>query len=299
MRIRPLKINSDLVGTTLKPFTTEVNWRNMMNYAAGIGDNNPVYFNDELEEGIVAMPMFAVATSWKLVENLTDYIKSDNFPSEVFFTSIHYSEHLKIHRLIKHGDKLSFTGKITAILPHRAGTHIVLKLSVTDQHNKPVFTEYHGGMLRGVECLGPAQGKDELPLLHKFKSQVNENNNIWEQPIEIHPLSSYLYDAGSDIHFPIHTSQQFAKQMGLPGIILQGTATLAYTIKEIINTEAQGDPFKIKEIACNFTRMVLPGSTLSCILLQKESDNQGLHLGFHVLGPDKQKVLSNGYVHLA
>lgn len=293
-----MKISSDLIETSLKTFQTTVNWRDMMNYAAGIGDNNPVYFNDELEEGIVAMPMYAVATSWKLVENLSEYIDADNFPLEVFFTLVHYSEHLKIHRLIKNGDKLTFNGKISSILPHRAGTHIILELNVTDQHKKPVFTEYHGGMLRGVECIGPACGEKNIPLIHKFNTQNDNEIQIWNHPIQIHPLSPYIYDACSKIHFPIHTSQQFAKQMGLPGIILQGTASLAYTLKEIVNIEAQGNPFKVREIACKFTKMISPGDTLSCVLFQREIDDTGTHLRFEVYRSDKQKALSDGYVRL-
>ncbi|UCG04133.1 MAG: MaoC family dehydratase N-terminal domain-containing protein [Candidatus Heimdallarchaeota archaeon] len=34
-----------------------------MNYAAAIDDNNEFYFDDERKDGIVAPPMFAVATT--------------------------------------------------------------------------------------------------------------------------------------------------------------------------------------------------------------------------------------------
>lgn len=48
--------------------------------------------------------------------------------------------------------------------------------------------------------------------------------------------------------------------MGLPGIIHQGTATLAYAARELVNREARGNPALLKALACRFTGMVRPGS---------------------------------------
>jgi len=53
-----MKLTSDFVGAALKEYTCIINTRWTMNYAAAIGDNNPVYFNDERPEGIVAPPCF-------------------------------------------------------------------------------------------------------------------------------------------------------------------------------------------------------------------------------------------------
>jgi acyl dehydratase len=46
---------------------------------------------------------------------------------------------------------------------------------------------------------------------------------------------------------------------GLPGIILQGTATLAIALREIIEKEADGNSGRISSLFCRFTGMVLPG----------------------------------------
>ena len=43
--------------------------------------------------------------------------------------------------------------------------------------------------------------------------------------------------------------------MGLPGIIHQGTATLAYAVRELVNREARGNPALLKALACRFTGM--------------------------------------------
>ncbi len=61
-----MKLTSDFVGSTLKEYNCIVNARWIMNYAAAIGDTNPVYFNDERPEGIIAPPLFPVAVTWPI-----------------------------------------------------------------------------------------------------------------------------------------------------------------------------------------------------------------------------------------
>ena len=113
------------------------------------------------------------------------------------------------------------------MIPHRAGTHIIACIEATDSKNSPVFTEYIGGMLRGVECLGKAEGENNLPIIPK---SPNSSEYLWRNKTEIDELRSYIYDGCSNISAPIHISKEFAHQVGLPNIIMQGTATLSYAV---------------------------------------------------------------------
>ena len=143
-------------------------------------------------------------------------------------TQVHYSEHLILHRLMVPGDQLRIEGRIAAIIPHRAGTHMIICLSAYDVRDKPVFTEYIGAMMRGVTCADQGRGADAIPASPPSKASPPFS---WELPITIDPLLSYIYDGCTRIHFPIHTSRQFARQVGLPDIILQGTATLSLAVQ--------------------------------------------------------------------
>ena len=40
-----MKLSSHFVGASLKTYRTKINWRDTMNYAAAIGDDNPAYFD--------------------------------------------------------------------------------------------------------------------------------------------------------------------------------------------------------------------------------------------------------------
>lgn len=290
-----MEISSDFVGTPLKPYQAAVHWRDTMNYAAAIKDDNPHYFDDERQEGIIGPPMFAVAATWPIIENLPEFIESDDFPQEIFLTLVHYTEHIRFHRPLIPGQTLSIQGRVAAILPHRVGTQIVTCFEALDQNGEPVFTEHNGGMLRGVQTKGGPRGTEALPLVPDRQPEAELR---WEQRISIDPLLPFVYDGCTNIVFPIHTSRKFAHQVGLPGIILQGTATLALAVSELIKREADGNPRQLKEIYCRFTGMVLPGSEIRLQAYGSKAVNHSGHLFFDVINQQGEKAISHGYALL-
>jgi acyl dehydratase len=291
----PMRLTSDFAGSSLKDYETLVTWRRTMNYAASVGDNNSFYFDDERAGGVVAPPMFSVAVTWPVCERIWEYIQADGFPTEILVNLVHYSECLTFHRLAVPGDHLTVKGSIAAITPHRAGTLIVLRLQALDEQSKPVFTEHIGGLLRGVECLGEAKTTEPLPIIPKHGTV---GPPLWESAMFIDRMASFVYDGCTDIFFPIHTSVGFAHRVGLPGIVLQGTATLAYAVRDLLDREAGSDPSLLGAVACRFTGMVVPGSELRVILRGRTVDEARKELFFNVLNGDGDAVLSDGYARI-
>ena len=73
-----MNLESRLVGTPLKNYQTEIDWRETTNYAAAVQDNNPKYFDDMEEESIVSHPMFPVSVTWPVLSRLDQFIDSPN-----------------------------------------------------------------------------------------------------------------------------------------------------------------------------------------------------------------------------
>jgi len=290
-----MELSSDLVGTALKPYRREVSWRETMNYAAGVGDDNPWYFDDERDQGIVAPPLFNVAVTWPILERIWEFIDTDRFPPEVLFTQVHHTEHLVFHRPLRPGDHLTVQGKIAAILPHRAGTRVVICFEALDREGQQVFTEHTGALMRGVSCIGGGQGQEVLPAV---PSGPEEDLAFWETTLPIDPLRPFLYDGCTNIFFPIHTSRSFARRVGLPGIILQGTATLALAAREILNREAGKDPRRLQTFSGRFTGMVLPGTSIRVKLVGKTPRTDGTDLHFVVHNGEGQPAISKGYAFI-
>lgn len=291
-----MKISSGILGAEIAGRETKVSWRSTTNYAASLGDGNVRYFDDTREEGLVAPPMLAVALTWPLSVDLGTRLRVDAFPAEVLMTQVHYSEHLQFHRLVRPGDHLKITGKVAGVLSHRSGTHFIVRYDATDAKGKKVFTEHSGAMLRGVTLIDGDRA-DSLPRTPDNRRKADPASPVWEASVFVTPFLPYLYDGCTDIVFPIHTSPQFAKQVGLPGIILQGTASLALAAREIVDREAGGDPGRLKTLSCRFSGMVFPDSKMCVRLLAKDVKEAG-RLFFEIINVDGQKAISHGYAGL-
>ena len=289
-----MKLTSEFVGAPLKDYTCTVEARRTMNYAAAIGDAHPAYFDDEDPGGIIAPPLFPVALTWPIIENITDYLRADAFPREVLLTQVHFSEHLCIHQPVIPGMRLTICGVIAAILPHRAGTYVVIRFDASDDGGRQVFTEHLGAMMRGVECADAGKGGESLPSV---PSRTNETI-LRESSVFIDPLAPFIYDGCANIYFPIHTSVGFAHQVGLPGIIHQGTATLALSVHRLLYEEANGDSRRLKTVFCRFSGMVIPGSSIRVCLTGREETAEATDLFFTVFNAEGKKAIRDGYLRL-
>jgi acyl dehydratase len=290
-----MKIDPSFVGMPLRDYKTTVDWRRTMNYAAAVDDDNRHYFDDADGKKVVAPPMFAVAVTWPVSERIWEFIDDEQFPREVLQTQVHYTEHLAFHRPVEPGDALTVKGRIAAITPHRAGTVCVIRFDALDADGKPVFTEHIGAMLRGVECAGEGRGGGDVPAVPEMDEPAAP---VWERAVKIDRMRPFVYDGCTNIYFPIHTSVGFARLVGLPDIILQGTATLAYAARELTNNEAGGEPRRLKELACRFTDMVVPPGEIRVRLAGKRAAEGGTGLFFSVVNDRGGRVLSRGYARL-
>jgi acyl dehydratase len=291
-----MEVSSRFVDASLKPLTTQITWRQTTNYAAAVGDLNPRYLDDERTEGIVAPPMFPVAVTWPISERVWEYIAIPDFPYEILLTQVHYTEHIRLYRLLRPEDKLLIKGRIAAIVPHKSGTLMVLRYDAYDQTEGLVFTEHIGGLMRGVQCPDGGLGAEELP---KMPSLETKGPPVWEASIPVSTEAPFIYDGCTNIIFPIHTSVRFAHQVGLPGIIYQGTAVLALGVREVTNREIGGDPVRVKAISCRFTGMVIPGSTIQVQMLGRSTEKDQTDIFFEILNSEGKRAVSNGVVSVS
>jgi hypothetical protein len=189
---------------------------------------------------------------------------------------------------------------VAAILPHRSGTQVVLRFDALQEDGEAVFTEYTGGLLRGVSCEPPGAGQENLPARPPHPGDAAAQ---WVETLPVDPLAPYIYDACADIHFPIHTSPRFAHQVGLPGVIVQGTLLLAWAARALIQRQAGGDPLRLAELACRFAGMTLPGETLTMRQLGAVETQNLASLPqeyfFDVLKSDGKPVIREGYARIA
>lgn len=291
-----MHLDTRYVGLQLQEHRLSLTERQCMNFAAGIGDANPIYFDDESPDGLLAHPMLATAITWQVAGRIWEFLPPGDFPAHLLLTQVHYSEHLQFHAPLRPGMHLVLQGTIAAILPHRAGTHVVVRFAAIDPAGQIVFTEYIGGLLRGVSCQAPGAGAENLPVIPEQPD--TSASPMWVETLALSNLAPYIYDACADIHFPIHTSPRFPHQVGLPGVIVQGTLTLARAASILLQRQAGADPRRISDLACRFAGMVHPGETLQLRLRMEQPSTRGAHLFFDVLKANGETAVRAGYCRL-
>ncbi|HEY8466025.1 MAG TPA: MaoC/PaaZ C-terminal domain-containing protein, partial [Solirubrobacterales bacterium] len=76
------------------------------------------------------------------------------------------------------------------------------------------------------------------------------------------------YAEASGDHNPIHTDEEFARKVGLPGCILHGLWTMAQVARA--HTEAVGDPLALRRLSVQFRGMGFPEREITVTARVKE-----------------------------
>jgi acyl dehydratase len=78
------------------------------------------------------------------------------------------------------------------------------------------------------------------------------------------------YAEASGDHNPIHLDDQFARSVGLPGVIAHGMLQMG--LLAVVAAEAAGGASKLRSMSCRFAGMVVPGDTVTFVA---EPDGEG------------------------
>lgn len=286
-----MEISPEIVGFEVPERKHRIHWRETTNFAAAIGDTNPRYLDDTVKGGLVAPPLFAVTLTWPLLSALPAHLPEVLTP-DVVATMVHANEHLIFHEPIRPGDKLHLRGRIEGLVPTQAGAFLVVRSEGMIPGRGAMFTEYGGVLFRGVKVAGEARLLSKLPEVPK---PIGDGPPLWQAEIPVERSLPFVYDGCTGIVFPIHTSVRVAKENGLPDIVLQGTATLALAARQIINSECDGVPFALKEIACRFTGMVVPGTPVQFRLIGRDRANGRTGVFFDLHANGGSAALSGGF----
>jgi acyl dehydratase len=247
-----MPLNPACLGKTYPPITTPVTRDAVQNYARACNDDNPRYFDDHAPCGIVAPPMFAAVVTWlSVVTAMTD---SDLHAD--LLRLLHSAHAMEFLAPIRPGDSITSMAKIASIETHQGGESMALELAAHntrgDLVNRTVFTSF----IRGRRSSGtPVDSKTE-PTIERGAPLVTV-----AQTIDLDQTTRYAAASG-DLN-PIHVDANVAKMAGLPGIIVHGLCTMAFTAKVIVDQLCDGDPTRLKHLAVRFSRPVFPGDTIT------------------------------------
>jgi acyl dehydratase len=288
-----MPIESSLLGTATAPIATEVDARWTMAYAAGIGDDLPIYMDMRRPDGIVAHPLFPVCIEWPAACSIRHRARAKLSQDEAA-RGVHATQHMILHRPIRPPERLTTTAEIIGIERRRPGAYQVVKFETIDDRGESVCTTYSGNLYLRVEVHG-ADRPANAPKTPEFSAAGNPRGEV---TVPIAAGAAHVYTECARIWNPIHTDTAVAARAGLPGLILHGTATLAMALSRIVEAEAGGDPARVAEIFARFGAMVLMPSEVVVRIHGREKTDRGDAISFEVLSADGGRAIRDGVVLL-
>ena len=227
-----MKISAAIVGQEIRSEPQRIDKRWLMAYNAALG-----------EVSDTPHPLFPVAYEWPA----THALRVATGLQEINARLVHAQHDLVLHRQVLAGEILSVTAKVVAATQRSPGAFVVFRLAA-EAAGEPVSTTHYGMLYRGVTLEGGDRGSVDDPPKHGRELPVAAS-------FPVAATAGHVYTECARIWNPIHTDPDYARQAGLPGIILHGTATLALSVSQLSKTA--------KRVRCRFAGMVLMPGTLT------------------------------------
>jgi acyl dehydratase len=250
--VQEARFRTDALGVWSEPGDPfEVTRERIAEYAAATNDPIGAHLR-----GDVAPPVFAVVPSFMAVMQAAFTVA----PPEVAMRVVHGRQDFHFHRPIRPGDVIETRAQPLGFAAGRSGTSTAFRFECRTTEGEVVNEQYMTAFFRGVDA---GQSAGEPAPSHAFPDEVRDDAPLAKVVAHFDDDQTYRYAPASGDPMPIHTDDDFARAAGLPGIIIHGLCTQAFTSWAVLTELADGDTSRLKRLAVSFAKPVLPGQDLT------------------------------------
>jgi acyl dehydratase len=247
-----LQWNLDHLDKWGEPTRHEVTREEIVAYAEATNDELPAH-----RSGDLAPPVFAVVDT--LITAIAPQIMQV-VPGEIAMRVVHGEQDFRYHQPIVPG--MTLLTRAAAVGVHGASSGVVvLGKGITEtEAGDPVVEQYMAAFFRGAKLdvdLG------ESLTEHGFDESVRGREPDAAVTQAYDPDQTQRYSKASGDPMPIHLDDDFAKAMGLPGIIVHGLCTMAFCSRAVVQQYCADDPTRLKRFACRFSKIVQPSEKVT------------------------------------
>ncbi|HEY7440371.1 MAG TPA: MaoC/PaaZ C-terminal domain-containing protein [Acidimicrobiia bacterium] len=256
-------------------------------YAAATNDPTPAH-----GAGEIAPPVFAVVPIWDTIAGAMAGV----VPPEVLLLVVHGEQDMHFRKPITPGMLLRSTAAPIGIHVKPNGTSVVVKVESRDDSGELVCEQYMTSFFRGVS---EGEGGGEEAPAHKLSAATKSGDPAATVTQKLDDDQTYRYAEASGDHMPIHLDAEVAKSVGLPGIIIHGLCTMAFTSWAAVQSLAGGDSTRLERLAVRFSRPVLPGQEITTTFWKAGKEGGSTVYGFETRNSDGDVVIKDGLAQIA
>ena len=267
----------DKLGTRYEERTATIDPDRAKQYAAATNDDNPAY-----DSGKFAPPVFGVVPTWEAM----GLAVADVVPSESMMMIVHGEQDMHFRQPLTPGMTITTRAEAYSVRVAGSGTRFTIRVTSDDGSGQPVLEQFITMFIRGMAD-GESAGPDKPD--HSFPEDARANP-VGEFTVHVDDDQTFRYRDASGDMMPIHVDENFAKSVGLPGIIAHGLCTMAMTSQAVVKTVAGGDPSRVKRLAVRFAKNVFPGDDVTTRIYKIDDTSYA----FEAVSSRGDTVISNG-----
>jgi acyl dehydratase len=270
------------IGRWTDPTTFPVQIERSIAYAKATNDP----FRAHLD-GTLAPPVFAVVPAFANVAGATLAV----VPNELMMRILHGEQDFRFHRAIVPGETLTVRAKVVGIHGKSSGVVVTALGETRDAKDELVNEQYFVGFFRGGQWLHEAgTSAPEHGLDGALKSRPADH--VVEQKFDADQTFRYAEPSGDPM--PIHLDEEVAKSVGLPGIIMHGLCTMAFTSHAVLSQVAPDHPERLKRLAVRFAAPGRPGQVMTTSVW----NTGGGSYAFESVNDEGQVLIKDGLAEL-
>jgi len=282
-----MQVDLQRVGQWTEERVFRVDAERLRAYAAAINDVYPRHARGEQ-----ASPIFAVVPIGELLSPAVDGL----IPIEDRRWGVHGAQDMFFYRPIAPGMVLRTKAAPIGVHPKRSGASVVIKTVTRDGHHELVNEQYVTLFIRrptGSEGAGDQAPDHILPVRAKAAARMASGADV------IDADQTYRYAEASGDDNKIHLDSDFARSVGLPGIIVHGMCTMAFASRVVIASACTDDPLRLRRLAARFARPVFPGQAITTHIWDLGERAGRRVYGFETVNPDGKAVIQDGRAEVA
>ena len=224
-------------------------------------------------DGTYAPPVFAVVPVMDLMARTTMAMVPRSLSSKI----LHGEHDFHIHRPLRPGETVSVRAKPVGITGKSSGVVVTTLVETRDSSGDLVNEQYFTGFFRGgtfTQSLGVTAPPHALPE----RAHQDEPDAIIEQRSDEDQTFRYAGPAGDPMK--IHLDDEFARSVGLPGIIIHGLCTIAFTSHALLTRFSPQDPTALRRLAVRLSNPARPGQEFVTRAWQTDTTQSAQRLAF-------------------
>jgi acyl dehydratase len=279
--------NLDRLGHWSEPVEFEVTRERIVQYAAATNDEHHAHRSGEL-----APPVFAIVPAFQALAQTGVGI----VPPELFMRVVHGEQDFRYHRPILPGQVLATTAAPVGVHGTSTGVVVVAKGRTTGSDGELVVEQYMSSFFRGAQL---DIHKGEPVTEHKFDESLRRHEPLASIEHGYDPDQTRRYSEAAGDPMPIHLDDEFAKSMGLPGIIVHGLCTMAFCSRAVVQTACPHEPTRLKRLAVRFSKIVQPHEKVTHALYEARRWDGARRIAFETTTDTGKLAIKDGLAEIA